>query len=125
MTNDHVTRARPVLDLLDMLCVRSTGSAFYVEVLAMRIGIPAPSMTPEQHDLKISHWFSNIVSKTAHRESNSLSAVYSGSQTLNSSGCASLMRNISIMSWFEHNIEFCTAGDISLKQGCARLIFSG
>ena len=72
MTNDHVTRARssrPVLDLPDMLCVRPTGSAFYVEVLAMRIGIPAPSMTPEQHDLKISHWFSNIVSETAHRES--------------------------------------------------------
>ena len=42
----------------------STGSAFYVEVLAMRIGVPAPSMTPEQHDLKISHWFSNIVSET-------------------------------------------------------------
>ncbi|XP_043206987.1 uncharacterized protein LOC122373198 isoform X2 [Amphibalanus amphitrite] len=40
--------------------VAGIGSAFYVEVLAMRIGVPAPSMTPEQHDLKISHWFSNI-----------------------------------------------------------------
>jgi len=40
--------------------VAGIGSAYYVEMFAMRLGAAPPSLTPEQLELKSAHWAANI-----------------------------------------------------------------
>lgn len=40
--------------------VAGIGSAFYIEMLALKIGIRPPDLSPAQLELKVSHWSANI-----------------------------------------------------------------